>query len=138
MNILLIEPMKEPKEVQIDTGLESLQHAVQGDIEVTYPFEDDVALIVNEEGKVNGLPLNRALRDEDGEIYDILAGNILVVGLGEETFTDLSPELMKKYLLHFKDPEQFLRINGRLIGLKCPVRQEPKKKNAHHSYDMER
>lgn len=138
MNILLIEPMKEPQEVQIDTGLESLQHAVQGDIEVTYPFEDDVALIVNEEGKVNGLPLNRALRDEDGEIYDILAGNILVVGLGEENFTDLSPELMKKYQLHFKDPEQFLRINGRLIGLKCPVRQEPKKKPAHHSYDMER
>ena len=138
MNILLIEPMKEPQEVQIDPGLEALQHAVHGDIEVSYPFEDDVALIVNEEGKVNGLPLNRALRDEDGEIYDILAGNILVVGLDEESFTDLSPELMKKYQLHFKDPEQFLRINGRLIGLKCPVRQEPKRKPPRHSYDMGR
>ena len=26
----------------------------------------------NEEAKLEGLPLNRALRDEDGEIYDIV------------------------------------------------------------------
>ena len=42
-------------------------------IEVVYPFEDNVGLIVNEEGKINGLPLNRALRDEKGEIYDVIA-----------------------------------------------------------------
>ena len=68
MNALLIEPMKEPREVQIEPGLESLQKAVGGYIEAVYPFTDELALIVNEEGKLNGLPLNRALRDEDGEI----------------------------------------------------------------------
>lgn len=28
--------------------------------------------ICNEEGKLEGLPLNRALRDEDGDIYSFL------------------------------------------------------------------
>lgn len=39
---------------------------VGGDIEVTYPFEDEVAVILNESGKINGLPLNRAIYTEDG------------------------------------------------------------------------
>ena len=54
-----------------------------------------MALICNEEGKLMGLPLNRALFDDDGHIYDIVSGNFLIVGLGEENFTDLSPDLME-------------------------------------------
>ena len=64
MNVLLVEPMREPRAVQIESGLESLQQAVGGYIEAVYPFDDPVAVIVNDEGKINGLPLNRALRDE--------------------------------------------------------------------------
>ena len=41
-------------------------------IEAIYPYEDPVALVCNEEGKLEGLPLNRALRDEDGDIYSFL------------------------------------------------------------------
>lgn len=136
MNVLLIEPMKEPCEAQIKPGLESLQRAVAGDIEAIYPFQDSVALIVNEEGKLNHLPLNRALRDEGGEIYDIWAGNILVVGLGPESFTDLPPALMQKYKAFFKDPEQFMAFGHKIIAVKRPVRQE--KKEAHRKRDMER
>ncbi len=40
---------------------ETLQAAVGGDIQAVYPYEDPVALICNEEGKLMGLPLNRAL-----------------------------------------------------------------------------
>ena len=54
---------------EIDSGLESLQHEVGGYIEAIYPYEDPVALVCNEEGELEGLPLNRALRDEDGDIY---------------------------------------------------------------------
>ena len=45
---------------------EILQAAVGGDIQAVYPYEDPVALICNEEGKLLGLPLNRALFDDDG------------------------------------------------------------------------
>ena len=39
--------------------------------EVTYPFEDEVAIILNESGKINGLPLNRAIYTEDGDMQDL-------------------------------------------------------------------
>ena len=66
MNVLLVQPESYPKAVTIGSDLESLQAAVGGSIEVVYPFEDNVGLIMNEEGKIEGLPLNRALRDDQG------------------------------------------------------------------------
>ena len=129
MNVLLVEPMREPRAVQIESGLESLQQAVGESIEAIYPFDDPVALITNGEGKIDGLPLNRALRDEAGEIYDVMAGQFLVVGLGRENFSDLSPDMMEKYKKHFKNPEMFLRLGGRIVAVKCPV-SEGKEKTA--------
>ena len=117
MNVLVVEPYKEPYEKEIDPGLESLQHEVGGDIECMYPFDDEVAVICNDEGKLEGLPLNRSLRDEDGEIYDVLAGTFLVVGLGEENFEGLSKEQMDKFKAHFKTPEQFIMIGGETVSI---------------------
>ena len=71
---------------EIESGLKSLQYEVGGDIHAVYPYEDPIALICNDEGKLAGLPPNHALRDEDGDIYDILAGTFLVVGLTEDSF----------------------------------------------------
>ena len=68
MDVLLIEPGQFPKRVQIGNELEDLQVAVGGYIEATYPFEDEVAIILNEEGKINGMPLNRAVFTED-QVY---------------------------------------------------------------------
>ena len=56
--VLIVEPGKEPYVKEIDSGLESLQHEVGGCIEAIYPYEDPVALVCNEEGKLEGLPLN--------------------------------------------------------------------------------
>ena len=70
--VLIVEPGKEPYVKEIASGLESLQHEVGGYIEAIYPYEGPVALVCNEEGKPEGLPLNRALRDEDGDIYSFL------------------------------------------------------------------
>lgn len=75
MKVLMVEPGKSPYAAEIESGLKSLQAAVGGDIQAVYPYEDPVALICNEEGKLMGLPLNRALFDDDGHIYDIVSGN---------------------------------------------------------------
>ena len=107
---------------EIDPGLHSLQAEVGGDIAATYPFSDPVGLVCNDEGKLIGLELNRGLRDENGNLYDIMAGTFLVVGLGEESFASLSPELAQKYMEHFKQPEQFINLNGQIIAL--PVEPE--------------
>ncbi len=122
LTVLVVEPMKEPYVKEIDPGLHSLQAEVGGDIAASYPFDDPVGLVLNDEGKLIGLDLNRSLRDEHGEIYDIVAGSFLVVGLGAESFTSLSPDMIQKYTEHFKQPEQFISLNGQIIAL--PVEQE--------------
>jgi|BioPla2DNA2_1021312.scaffolds.fasta_scaffold03131_9 hypothetical protein len=117
MDCLLIKPGEYPEAVKLETGLEALQNAVSGNIEVVYPFEDQVGLIVNEEGKINGLPLNRPLYDSEGELYDILAGNILVVGLTEDNFASLTPTQMKHYEELFHQPQTFVRLGKGILAI---------------------
>ena len=45
----------------------------------SYPFEDPVAIVYNDDGKLMGLPLNRALRDECGEAYEVKRGKFTSV-----------------------------------------------------------
>ena len=84
--------------------------------------------IVNEEGKINGLPLNRAIRNDDGVIIDIAAGNLMITGLGESDFISLDEGRIKKYSERFRTPEMFLRVNGQLHVLPMP---EPKPRGKH-------
>lgn len=79
--------------------------------------------IVNEEGKLDGLPLNRALRDEDGDIYDVVAGNFFLAGIGEDDFIDLPDELVEQFTEQFWQPEVFVNVGGRIIAY--PVAEEP-------------
>ena len=106
--------------MEIGTELEDLQKAVGGMIEVVYPFEDTVGLVMNEEGKINGLPLNRALRDEQGEMYDVVAGPFMVVGLTEESFGSLTPDQMQKYEEVFHNPEMFMKMGRGFMVLPVP------------------
>lgn len=120
LDVLLVKPGMYPQSVQIGGELEDLQKAVGGDIEAVYPYNEPVALIVNDEGKLNGSELNRALRDNEGQIYDIVAGDFLAVGLGEEDFASLSPELMEKFEKEFHQPEMFVRMGRSIMALPLP------------------
>lgn len=91
-------------------------------------FDDPVAIICDEEAKLTGKELNRALRDEDGQIYDIVAGSFLIAGLGEEDFCSLTPEQIKKFSDMYKTPEMFLRLNGKLMVLPMEEKRELSKK----------
>lgn len=120
MTVLMVEPCEKPREITVGTDLESLQQAVNGNIEVTYPFDDDVGLIMNEEGKLIGMPLNRALRDENGEIYDIIAGPFMVAGLTEDNFCSLTAEQMQKYSEIFCQPETFIKMGRSIMAIPVP------------------
>ena len=76
-----------------------------------------------ESGKLDGLPLNRALRDADGDIYDIVAGNFFIVGLGESDFTDLPHELAEQFAERFRQPEMFMRVDGKIVAAPAPDEQ---------------
>ena len=120
MTVLLVEPGKYPQPVEIGTNLEDLQKAVGGYIQVTYPFDEPVGLVMNEEGKLNGMDLNRALRDDEGKIYDVVAGPMLVVGLTEESFGSLTPDQMAKFEQQFHQPEVFVQMGKGVMALPMP------------------
>ena len=121
LDALLVKPNEYPQKVTIGAELKDLQEAVGGTITATYPFTDPVAIVCNDEGKLLGLPMNRALRDEHGQTYDVVAGNFLVVGLGKEDFASLSPELAQKYEQYFHQPETFIKLGGHLVILPTPA-----------------
>ena len=85
IEVLMVEPGQYPRMERIGADLRSLQKAVDGDIQAVYPYDDAVALICGEEAKLEGKPLNRALRDEKGEIYDIVAGKFSSAVSGRKT-----------------------------------------------------
>ena len=121
LSVLKIAPGQYPQQVEINNDLKALQQAVGGFIGASYPFADDpVAIVYNDNGKLMGLPLNRALRDESGEAYDVIAGTFLVIGLGEEDFASLSPELAQKYEKQFHQPEDFIRLGHRIVVVRVP------------------
>ena len=123
MNVLMVEPGKAPYEMQIGSDLQSMQALVGGYIQAVYPFEQPVALVCCESGKLDGLPLNRALRDSDGDIYDIVAGNFFIVGLGESDFTGLPHELAERFAEQFRQPEMFLRESDKIVAAPMPDEQ---------------
>ena len=107
LRVLVVEPERTPYVKEIPHTLEALQQEVGGLIEVIYPYADLVGLVCNEEGKLLGLPLNRALIDENGKMRDIICGTFLVTGLGAEDLASLPPDLLEKYYRHFQANEYF-------------------------------
>ena len=119
----MVEPGKAPYETQIGSDLQSMQALVGGYIQAVYPFEQSVALVCCESGKLDGLTLNRALRDADGDIYDIVAGNFFIVGLGESDFTDLPHELAEQFAEQFRQPEIFMHVDDKIVAAPMPDEQ---------------
>ena len=121
MKVLVVEPNKKPEVRKIGNGLESMQAVVGGLIEAVYPFDDPVALICNEEGKITGLPLNRCLRDESGEIIDIIAGTFFLCGTpaDSDSFTSLTEEQIETNTERFAAPEIILNLGGKILVCSC-------------------
>lgn len=117
MIVLKVEPGKAPERMKITGDLESMQEVVGGSIQAIYPYEAPIALVCHEEAKLIGLPLNRALRDEDGRIYEIISGTFFLCGAPpeEESFTSLTEAQLEQYEALFHTPEVFIRMEGTLV-----------------------
>lgn len=103
MKILIVEPQKPPYSKNICGTLEELQTIVGGYIQAIYPFDDPIAIVCNEEGKLIGLPPNRLIFDNSGRVYDLICGTFFVVGLGAEDFISLTDNELEKYSQYFKE-----------------------------------
>lgn len=112
MQVVIVEPEKKPRVQSIEDSLASMQEIVGGTIQAVYPFDEPVALICNDEGKLLNLPLNRALRDSDGRVYDIVAGTFFLCGAtaSSDRFDSLTEEQVQHFLKRFSASEQFVRV----------------------------
>lgn len=119
MQVVIVEPEKKPRVQNIEDSLASMQEIVGGTIQAVYPFDESVAMICNDEGKLLNLPLNRALRDGDGSVYDIVAGTFFLCGAPADSdrFGSLTEEQVKHFLKRFSNPEQFIRVGDALFVL---------------------
>ena len=102
MRAIVIEPGKKAEVREIENSLVEYQGLVDGWIETTYPFNDDVCVVCNDEGKLIGLEPNVEI---NGSVY---VGTIVIVGLTAHgtDFGDLSEEQKRRYLEMFKNPKK--------------------------------
>ena len=109
IEVLMVEPGREPRIVRLDNSLESLQTAVsigadyRGLIEII-SLSDEVCILCNEEGKLIGLEPNRRLWS------DVLCGVFYVTGQDEEgNLCSLSAKDMEHYKKYFAIPESITK-----------------------------
>lgn len=117
IRVIVCEPGKEAEEKYIENTLQTMQNICGGPIKAVYPeFNSNVVLIVNEEGKIRGLDLNRSLTDEDGTILDVITGTFLITGTDFDTcdFGSLTDAEAKMYMERFRWPEVFFTTSGRI------------------------
>lgn len=127
IKVVMVEPGKFARITTIENDLDSLQKAVDGNIQAIYPFEDEVALVCNEEGKCMKLPTNRALY-MDGEMVDIVCGKFFICGAPatSENFESLSEKQIQTYMDMFKQPQRFYKVGDSLTA----VSYNPKDKDS--------
>lgn len=125
MKILVVEPGYLPYEKEIKDGadhLEQMQAIVGGLIEPIYPYHEEVAIVCNEEGLINGLPFNRSVPGGYGGVF----GTFFICGLGEEDFCSLPPKLMERFKKEFKNSEILLGFDGNeAVTLKVSSQPSP-------------
>lgn len=122
MDVLVVEPGYAPYEKSIN-GLDEMQATVGGLIQAIYPYEEQVAIVCNEEGLLHGLEFNRSVPGGYGGVV----GTFFICGLGEEDFCSLTPEQMEKYRKEYHKAEILIGARG---NEPITIKVEPKQKKA--------
>jgi hypothetical protein len=121
LKVLIVEPDYAPYEKEIN-GLHEMQAVVGGSIQAIYPYKEQVAIVCNEEGILNGLPFNRSMEGGYGGVF----GTFFVCGLGEESFCSLTQEQVKTYKEKFRHAEILI---GAIGNEAVTIKVEPREKN---------
>ena len=114
IKVVLCEPGKIARVAEIGTELSDLQRVVGGLIEPYYPFEEQVCIVCNDEGKYNGMRPCRAIYGEDREMMDIIFGPFFICDCSTPYFGSLNKEQLERYKKQFQNPEHFFRVGGEI------------------------
>ena len=120
IRVVVCRPGERAEVTEIEENLRSMQAVVGGLIQEFMPFHsesdpryDDIALIVNEEGKLMRMPPSRAIFDEEGHMHDVIAGPFFIcyAPVESETFLSLPDDLAEEMRQKFDKPELFYRTD---------------------------
>ena len=117
IKVVLCEPGKVARVAEIGTKLSDLQKVVGGLIEPYYPFEEQVCIVCNDEGKYNGMRPCRAIYGEDREMMDIIFGPFFICDCSTPNFGSLNKEQLERYQKQFQNPEHFFRVGGEIKAI---------------------
>lgn len=125
IEVVFLQPGKSARCVEISNDLGAMQDLVGGNIEEYMPFEDDVAIICNDGGKIRGLELNRGIYDKDGKLQEIICGDFFIcyAPIDSENFLSMPEDLKKKYGDKFKYPEKFYRTKDGIKAVKIKLQE---------------
>lgn len=113
------------KDIDDKDSLSAMQSEVGGLIAPIF-LDDGAVMVVNDECLTNGSELNRAVKDEDGKIVAIAAGDCFICGDNGEDFISLTEEQIEKYLELFQYPELFAKVNGVVMSFPDkPIKSKP-------------
>ena len=120
IRVVVCRPGERAEVTEIEDNLRSMQTVVGGLIQEYFPFHseddpryDDLALIVNDEGKLMRMPPSRAVFDEDGHVQDVIAGPFFIcyAPVESETFLSLPDDLAEEMWRKFDKPEMIYRTD---------------------------
>ena len=102
INVLIVEPGKEPRPATVEDTLETFQQIVGGPIEAGCYLPQRVMLICNGEGKNMKLMPNRENPTDSG---DFIAGTFLLCSFEGEHFASLTPAQQREFEAYFALPD---------------------------------
>lgn len=112
--VIVARPGEEAYVTKLKPTYENLSALVGGMLEMTCPFDDDVAVISDEESKLKGKMPNRLMCGEFGGKFarkgipvDVYAGTIVIVGNrpDKSEFDGLTDAEIEKYMHLYKEPQ---------------------------------
>ena len=113
----MFEPGKKAYEKEIGTELEDYYSELNCQcVQAIYPYEDLVAIVCDDEGKLNSSEPNRTICDDKGNIVDIIFGSFFICDCSTTEFASLPEDMIQKYKEKFLLPERFCKIGNAIVG----------------------
>ncbi len=97
IKVLLVEPFDKPKMITIENNYQAISEIICGDVDEYMPFEDDVALLCNADGKSSA---SHTVTDTETGKTELIYGSFILVGASEfdTEYHSLDDDLIDKYM----------------------------------------
>ena len=94
--------------ITIENSLEAFERYVEGPLGLHRPFQDNVILLCNDQGKIQRLLPTKIVSGDDG-FFEVFVGNLLLCGLDEQgCICSLSPHQQQMYLNDINFEHRFI------------------------------